>query len=445
MSVTNGGSGPADVWIGSGQGSSSLTPASPSLRYTAAAFVQGATVGRTAVGFEVFYDSSMSALGTVFGQAVTDAPGAWAPLRQVVAIAPAGSAFVLYGLIFYGAEPGETHYVDSASLISTTAPTSGIHGPLRTSGNKIIQSDGTAVALRGVTRDGSEWSTGRFPTDAEIAQAKAWGATFVRVPLNEALWINTCSSSNPSNDPAYPAKVDAEVNSITSRAMVALLDLHFNVATTCGSASAQPMPDAAFAPSFWRTVAARYAKNTLVAFDLYNEPHDISEPVWRNGGTATYYGVSFSAAGMQQLYSAVRNQAPSNLIFATGRDWGNTPPASPLTGTNIVYAIHDYTCSEAPPPACSAPNPYNAEPVLQNWATFGVSNPVMVTEFGWPDFYDGTYLANVIAGAEARGWGWAAFSWGSQTSGPWGLVASAGATFEPSPAGMPVLSGFLKN
>src|SRR5579884_3313777 len=103
------------------------------------------------------------------------------------------------------------------------------------------------------------------------------GANFVRVPLSESLWVNTCSRSHPSNDTSYPSKVDSEVNSITSRHMVALLDLHESVMSQCGSQGLQPMADAKFAPSFWGAVASRYAKNPLVAFDLYNEPHDISD------------------------------------------------------------------------------------------------------------------------------------------------------------------------
>jgi hypothetical protein len=227
--------------------------------------------------------------------------------------------------------------------------------------------------------------------------------------------------------------------------MVALVDLHFNVTKQCGVAGPQAMADAAFAPTFWSQVAARYANNGLVAFDLYNEPHDLSDSIWRNGGTATYQGTTFATSGMQQLYDAVRAKAPSNLVFVTGPDWGGRPPTTKLTGTNIVYAIHDYTCLEAAPPVCAVPDPSNAEPALQNWTTFGATLPVMVTEFGWPDTYSGTFNRNVIAGAEARGWGWAAFAFDGKTSGLFNLVASNGSTYEPAPAGMPILAGLLKN
>ena len=61
------------------------------------------------------------------------------------------------------------------------------------------------------------------------------------------------------------------------------------------------------------------------------------------------------------------------------------------------------------------------------------SQPVMVTEFGFPDRNSGTFNGNLVAAAGARGWGWAAFSWGSATTGQWGLISIAGQTFEPAP------------
>src|SRR5206468_5653323 len=105
---------------------------------------------------------------------------------------------------------------------------------------------------------------------------------------------------------------------ITSRGMLALLDLHTSVTNDCTAAERQAMADATYAPAFWSQVAARYKTNPMVAFDLYNEPHDISDAVWRNGGTATYKSVSFKAAGMQQLYDTVRAAGANNLVSISG-------------------------------------------------------------------------------------------------------------------------------
>src|SRR6185437_4630044 len=112
------------------------------------------------------------------------------------------------------------------------------------------------VVLRGVVINGTELGVPDFPTDSEIGRAAAWGSNLVRVPLNESLWLNTCTAAAPSNSPAYPAQVAAEVGSITSRHMVALLDLHFNVTHVCGGSAPQAMADTAYSPTFWQQVAA---------------------------------------------------------------------------------------------------------------------------------------------------------------------------------------------
>ena len=83
-----------------------------------------------------------------------------------------------------------------------------------------------------------------------------------------------------------------------------MLDLHWNTIAPCGPAKPQAMADYPNAVSFWQQVATRYKNNPLVGFDLYNEPHNISESVWRFGGTVTWKGTTYNAAGMQQMYDA---------------------------------------------------------------------------------------------------------------------------------------------
>jgi hypothetical protein len=428
-----------DVWVASAADGSHGTPATAGKVYSARVAVQAGSTGRPVGAYEAFYDSAGTKIGAVFGQALTDDGNAWSLVPSVAGLAPDGTATVVYGLVFYGTQTNETHYIDDATITETAVSTTAVKGPLHVSGDQIIGSDGQPVVLRGVNRDGVEWATPNFPTDDEIGQIHAWGANFVRVFLNERRWLNTCTSTRPTNDSTYPSKIDSLVRSITSRGMVALLDLHFNVTSICRSAGPQVMADSLFSPKFWGQVAKRYKSNPLVAFDLYNEPHDISDTVWKLGGTVTYGGVSFKVAGMQALYNAVRAQGANNLVFISGNDWADRPASAPVVGSNIVNAAHAYTCSEPSITSCTLADPYDPSPLLNNWV--GSSRPVVVTEFGWPQNNNGTYIDNVISFARSRGWGWAAFAFGPGTESPWSLVGGTGGAYEPSPAGIPVLAG----
>jgi hypothetical protein len=228
--------------------------------------------------------------------------------------------------------------------------------------------------------------------------------------------------------------------------MVALLDLHFNQTKHCAVPHQQPMADAPNSLTFWQQVAGRYQGNGLVAFDLYNEPHDISEAVWRNGGNTTWQGQTFKAAGMQQMYNTVRATGAKNLVVVTGMSWGNLPPNNgPLTGFNIAYGVHSYTCPQQPPPNCGRTplNAYDGSFFLKHWLNFAKTKPVFVTEFGWPDPFDGRYVQSLINYASAHGFGWVLFTWGDRVVGRFDLVAGTGVgtetNYQPAPVAMPAL------
>ena len=100
----------------------------------------------------------------------------------------------------------------------------------------------------------------------------------------------------------------------------------------------------------------------------------------------TFKDVTFQAAGMQQMYYAVRKTGAANIVIASGNNWGNTVPNGYLlTGTNIVYGVHAYTCPTVAPPDCTNTSPYDPQQILGAWVGISHNVPVIVSEFGWPD------------------------------------------------------------
>lgn len=403
-----------------------------------------------AVGI-AFLNASNAEVGAVFGQSVTPAASSWTSLPEVAAVAPASTTSVIVGVVAFASSVGQAFYIESPVLEALGAGLPAVVGPLHTAGNQIIQANGSPVTLQGVVLQGLEdeaYLNDPGVTQDAVVQAKVWGANFVRVPLGEQFWL----SSNCDYVSSYQSAVDQVVNWITSMGMVALLDLHTNTVDGCEGGTENNMADEAQSPTFWSEVAQRYGNpasvqyNPLVAFDLYNEPHDVSNSVWLNGGqtTDTYAPYqTYQAAGMQQLYDSVRGANAQNLVFVSGTNWANDPPAQLVNGTNIVYAAHYYTCPNSAPPACSNANPYDPSQDLNLWLPLSQTQPVMVTEFGWPSDHDGTYTGNVIAYARAHGWGWSAFAW-QQVHDYGGFTFEtflSNGTAEPEPSGVPVLLG----
>ena len=114
-----------------------------------------------------------------------------------------------------------------------------------------------------------------------------WGFNVTRLELSDAYWFSNVPYSQTDPTPCgtvYKQTVADVVNQVTSRGMIALMDLHAvpaastqsdvppsalectTAVTGVGHPSLRPMADAAYAPQFWSQVATAYKDNPLVAF-----------------------------------------------------------------------------------------------------------------------------------------------------------------------------------
>jgi hypothetical protein len=268
--------------------------------------------------------------------------------------------------------------------------------PLTVSGNQILR-NGTQFNFYGVNRDSLEWGVtnwygcggdGHF-TDADFAHIAAWHATAVRIPLSQADWLGRrCWAGS------YASMVDNAINAANAHGMYAILDLHWSddqgqapCDFICGSGE-QRMPDAD-SVSFWKQIAARYANNPGVIFELFNEPHYVSWSCWLHGGcqvpadadgsgngSSTHQ--TYTAVGMQALYDAVRSTGAQNLVLVSGLDWAydlsGVDNGYAVNGTNIMYATHVYTAWHK-----------TAADWDEHFGSVAQHYPVAVTEFGSTD------------------------------------------------------------
>ncbi|HLX87055.1 MAG TPA: cellulase family glycosylhydrolase, partial [Acidimicrobiales bacterium] len=429
--------------------SAQLTAAQAGLVYTGSAEVAAAEPGATVRvdAALAFWDSAGKPLAYVPGTVVNAPAGGMTDAGAVSAIAPPGAASVALGVELRGSSAQWSAVVDDAVLTSAVDDAAAVTGPLTTSGTQILDGNGVPVQLRGITMINLDNSSDPADlTPSTFSRLHQWGFTLVRFMLNEDLW----DTQSCAYDPNYRSAVGQAVQWTTAQGMVAALTLTAGIPedigtgpSSCPTQGGQNTADVPGSDDFWSTVAATFAGNPLVVFDLFNEPHDISSSLWHSGGADN----GITAQGMQGLYDDVRTAGARNLVLVEGLDWAQTPPpeGTLLQGTNIVYDVHAYTCPEAVPPNCSySGDPSDPTPELTSWATFqqrqGV--PVVVGEFGWPSQYDDTYDNNVIDFAEQHDWGWVAYGFDGETAFTFGVVGGvAGAgPFEPMPAGVGVLA-----
>jgi endoglucanase len=299
---------------------------------------------------------------------------------------------------------GSTGSSGSGSTGSTTGSTgtTASSAPFTVVGNKIVDSLGRTHLFHGVARPSLEWDPAGNSLSLSDYQLMAndWRANTVRISLNQDYWLTGAGLYSPT----YRATIAQSVAWAEQAGMDVILDLHWtdegDLQLASNNQGQKPMADVN-SIQFWSEVADVYKNDPHVLFELFNEPFDISWDVWLNGG-ATGGTSSFTAAGMQSLYNAVRATGANNLVVIGGLSWSadlTGVPTHRVVGNNIVYNTHIYDYPGTQKPTWDG---------LFGFLT--ATDPVIATEFGQYDC--GTqFVTDFIGYADAHGMGWTSWAW----------------------------------
>jgi aryl-phospho-beta-D-glucosidase BglC (GH1 family) len=332
-------------------------------------------------------------------------------------------------------------------------------------GNHFVDGSGHTIRLLGVNHPSSEYGCvdgfgyddGHFD-NADAAAVASWGVNAVRIPLNEDCWlgINGQPNSNEGADPplsqaGYQQEVRDYVADLNAHGIYAILDLHWTAPGAQVALEQQPMPDQDHSPAFWTSVASTFAHNPAVAFDLFNEPYDPTDPrsgvdqdpndkvswnCWStgttngpDGGAPCYTSAydenqtktsTYRVAGLQTLLDAIRHAGATQPVLAGGLDyandlgtndkgkaWMNHAPDDPRN--QEAASFHNYMGQACDKAACWN---HTIAPVAKHV-------PVVTGEFDEDDFDEphchnstpSTFDADYMRWADSAGvsylaWGW---------------------------------------
>jgi endoglucanase len=333
----------------------------------------------------------------------------------------------------------------AAGATIPAVPAAGLSA-LRVDGNRLVDSSGRPVILRGVNRMGTEYMCAQDrgivdgPVDqAAISSIKAWRVNVVRIPLNEHCWLGIDDGAVTPQyvGEAYRQRVHELVNDLIANGLYVILDLHWSAHAGEGAIGQRPMPNTSHSVDFWASVATRFGGDSRVIFDVFNEPvpnnnanddDDVAArrawECWRDGGatscdatldlgTDTTRMSSSQTIGMQALVDAVRGTGATNVIMVGGIGWANTVwssaarnwltyrPTDPLG--NLAVSVHLYRDAWCVTEAC-----YDSE-----IAAVAAQVPVIAGEFGITscDAADEAWLTTLLLWLNSNEIGYLAWAW----------------------------------
>ena len=260
-------------------------------------------------------------------------------------------------------------------------------GRLRVSNGKLLDANGDQVVLKGLgfasisdARAIGKWNEDYF------ANARAWNAELIRLPVNPAYYRTAPEQALLDLDDALRWCQKYE--------LYLIIDYHVVGNATQGLFQWAEVLSTTWPEieAFWATVSARYADQPTVAFyEIYNEPAALE-----------YLGGSWDFSDWSKhadtIVAILRQHAPKTIPVVAGLDWAYDLSAGgdrPFTDPDIALAAHPY-------PGRAQTNRRAAWD--KAFGYLGDRYPFILTEFGF-DPNDqiepwGTYRADVSYGRE---------------------------------------------
>ena len=243
----------------------------------------------------------------------------------------------------------ETSHPPVSGTLSAALPS--VSGSLRVDNTRLVDENGQAVQLKGISTHGLAW----FPdyiNEACFRQLREeWNANVIRLAMYTAEYGGYCTGGDQD---ALKELIHNGVEYATAQDMYVIIDWHI-------LSDSNPNTYLAQAKDFFGEMAELYAGHNNVLYEICNEP---------NGGTQWSEIKSYA----EEVISVIRSHDQDGIIIVGTPNWSqyvDQAAADPITGyDNIMYALHFYAATH--------------KESLRNTMAAAVDAglPVFVTEYG---------------------------------------------------------------
>lgn len=200
------------------------------------------------------------------------------------------------------------------------------NGRLSVKGTRLVNSQGRAVVLKGVSTHGINW----FPLYVNKAAFKtlrdSWGVNCIRLAMYTEEYNGYCSGGNQAE---LRKLINNGVKYATELGMYVIIDWHI-------LSDGNPVKNKKQAMSFFKYVAKKYKNHNNIFYEICNEP---------NGGTSWNMIKSYASS----VIKTIRKYDKKNIILVGTPTWSqdvDVAADSPIKGySNIMYTFHFYTAT----------------------------------------------------------------------------------------------------
>jgi endoglucanase len=197
------------------------------------------------------------------------------------------------------------------------------HGALRVKGNRVVDTHGQPIQLRGMSLFWSQWSEFYVAKNVDVL-VDDWKATVIRA----ALGVENEGGYLVSPD-ANLAKVRTIVDRAIARGQYVIVDWHDHNAQN----------HVAQATAFFQTMANSYGKQPNVIFEIFNEPLNIGWPAVKSYA--------------EPMIRTIRAAGSQNLIIVGTPNWSQDVDVAAndriTSDDNVAYTLHFYANTHRQP------------------------------------------------------------------------------------------------
>ncbi len=214
-------------------------------------------------------------------------------------------------------------------------------GLLSVQGSRLIDGQGHPFLLRGAQIAGpfnflSGWQAKTDPTqwlNPRTFQAmRSWHMNALRLPLSG--WYY--------QDPRFVPTLDTVVQQANQAGLYVVLALFDNAKSGSPYGQGAAVPKAENV-TFWKFIAAHFAHDPMVLFDLFNEPTNLTPQNYLTGGGSVTGSTGKVARniGLEPLVDAIRSVGARQIVVAPATIAAQNPNVR-IHDPNVLYTAHVY-------------------------------------------------------------------------------------------------------